>query len=117
MIGIIPRASYRMPTKGVEVLRIRSMKYGDTYRPFYAIGRWIFLLCLLFMAFAAITGIIPDSLQFFAVTLVSAIMILSGILAVCGGLKSFDKSAYPIFLAAIVIAFVVMTLWALGQSP
>lgn len=117
MIGIIPRANYRKPTKGVEVRRIRSMKYGDTYHPFYAIGRWIFLLCLLLMAFAAITGIIPNSMQFFVVTFLSVIMIISGILAVWGGLKSFDKSAYPIFLAAIVIAFVVMTLWALGQSP
>lgn len=103
--------------KEVELLRFRKMNYEDTYHPFYAIGRWIFLLCLLFMVFAAITGIIPNSLQFFVVTLVSAIMILSGILGVWGGFKSFDKSAYPIFLAAIVIAFVVMTVWALSLSP
>ncbi len=103
--------------KGVELIRIRSMKYGDSYHPFYAIGRWIFLLCLLFIVFAMITGFIPNSLQSFVAILISVIMISSGILAVWGGLKSFDKSAYSIFLAAIVIAFVVMTLWALGQSP
>jgi hypothetical protein len=117
MMGFLQRVNHRAFRKEEEMIRIRNIKYGDTYHPFRAIGRWIFLFCLLFMAFAAITGIIPGGLQSFAAILLSVIMILSGVLALWGSVKSFDRSAYPFFLAVIVIAFVVMTVWALGLSP
>jgi hypothetical protein len=93
------------------MLRIGNMKYGDRYHPFRAIGRWMFLFCLLFIAFAQISGIIPESFQPFAVVVICSIMIFSGVLGLWGSFKSFDRSAYPVFLAFAIILTVVFSIW------
>jgi lipopolysaccharide export LptBFGC system permease protein LptF len=94
--------------------RFRDMRYGETYHPAYAWGRWIVFFCIVFMFIAAFTGFVPPSLQQIVIVLWITIFIFGSVLACVGISKSYYRGvirSIVLVLVAIVIAIIMVVSW------
>lgn len=79
-------------------------------------GRWVVLVCLIFMFIAAVTGIIPAALQPLFILIWFSGILFGTILSLSGYFKSFDRLAYPFMVVLICITFTLVIIYALTRG-
>lgn len=89
------------------------MKYNRTYHPAFAWGSWIVLACFIIMGIAYFTHLIPTELQLVFILLLVSFAIGGAFIATVGLLKSFDRGAYPLVLAVLLISTVLFVAYYL----
>lgn len=73
-------------------------------------------MCIVFVGIVSIfivimTEIIPQSLQPSIIILAFAAILIGAPLGIAGGIKSFDRDAYPVLIAFLLIPAVVVIIW------
>ncbi|NHJ13094.1 MAG: hypothetical protein EAX95_05420 [Candidatus Thorarchaeota archaeon] len=91
----------------------REMKLGEFYHPAFAWGRWVVLICILLIFIFALTGVVPASLEQIAIVFLIGGVILGSVIGIYGGFKSFHRDAYPFMAAMLLIAILLVLVWAL----
>ncbi|MFX1559339.1 MAG: hypothetical protein ACFFBL_02010 [Promethearchaeota archaeon] len=71
--------------------------------------------CFVIIAIAALTDIVPLSLQPSFIFLMVAIMIAGGIIGMVGFFKSYDKSAYPVLVVVLLIPLILVLIYYLTR--
>lgn len=90
------------------------MRYNRRYHPAFAWGYWTIFACLVIMAIAAVTDVIPLALQPRFIFLLVATMVVGGAVAIMGFLKSYDKRAYPVLVAVLLITVILVVIYYLN---
>ncbi|MCK4567115.1 MAG: hypothetical protein KAU48_07385 [Candidatus Thorarchaeota archaeon] len=91
------------------------MRYNKGHHPAYAWGMCLVFIGVVFIFVVVMTEIIPQSLQPPILILAFAAILIGGPLGISGGFKSFDRGAYPIMIAILLIPVIVVIIWYLTK--